>query len=441
MTRAPLGAALALGLALAGPAVAQSPPPGVEEALDTLLTALLGVREVTPAELQKDVEEAGGLPFRREVPLDYMTRRDLEAYLAEVFDAEYPEARARADERTFIAFGMLPPGTDLRKLRARLLRENIAGFYDERPGRKRLYAVSAERRLTPSNQVVLAHELRHALQDQYVDVHALFPGDAGDFDDRRLAVLAVLEGDATLVMERFLLNRLGPAAAVPPVGSPLDGAALSLPGTPRILSDQLLQPYLVGRAFAARLLADGGWEAVRAAWEKPPRSTEQVLHPERFTAREEPLSVALPPPARGARTVAEGVLGELLVRTFLDGEPAERVHAAAAGWGGDAYRVEETGGATLLTWRSVWDTEDDAREFAQAAEARLGRVHRASGRRGMFRMFERGPWHVALRRLERVVDFVSSDRRGSLQSALDRIDAAPRPWQPVPGRGAASGQE
>ena len=52
-------------------------------------------------------------------------------------------------------------------LRARVLEENVAGFYDERPSKRRLYAVSEDRTFSPMNQIVLAHELRHALQDQY----------------------------------------------------------------------------------------------------------------------------------------------------------------------------------------------------------------------------------------------------------------------------------
>src|SRR6185436_4886418 len=89
-----------------------------------------------------------------------------------------------------------------------ILEDNIVGFYDERPGKKRLYAVSEQRRLTPTNQLILSHELRHALQDQYANLHDMLPDSVGDFDDRRIAFLSVLEGDATLVMERFMVRRL-----------------------------------------------------------------------------------------------------------------------------------------------------------------------------------------------------------------------------------------
>src|SRR4029453_10479707 len=106
----------------------------------------------------------------------------------------------------------------------RLLEESLAGFYDDRPGRKKLYAVSDERRLTASNHLVLSHERRHALQGQHMDTHEALPPDVGDFDDRRMALLSLLEGDATLVMERFLMRRL------PGLGDSVgDMGALSLP--------------------------------------------------------------------------------------------------------------------------------------------------------------------------------------------------------------------
>ena len=51
----------------------------------------------------------------------------------------------------------------------------------------------------------------------------MLPDSVGDFDDRRMAFLSVLEGDATLVMERFLVHRLTGGEKedeVPPVSMP-----------------------------------------------------------------------------------------------------------------------------------------------------------------------------------------------------------------------------
>jgi hypothetical protein len=406
-------AVLGAMLLLAVPLRAQEPPPvDPSDLINTLLGGLLGFKDMTGPELQTEVAEVGGVPFRSDVPLRYLTRAELSRYLKEVLDDEYPVAQARADQKTLVAFGLLVPGTDLRGVRARLLEENVAGFYDERPGKKQLYAVSEDRRLTPTNQLVLSHELRHALQDQYANVHDAIPASVGDFDDRRIAYLSLLEGDATLVMERFLLRR------VPGMeDAELSGLSMptpAVPGAPKVLADQLVLPYIVGRDFARAVWQRGGWDAIKAAWSRPPESSEQVLHPEKFFAREAPRPVDISYAPPGATLVNEGVLGELLTRTLL-GEGSD---AAAAGWGGDRFRVWDVGGRSLLVWRSVWDGPADLAEFKQALLGRLAAERTPAGERGAFRLFANAPWRFAAGEVAGGVVLVSSDDDRAFDAAL-----------------------
>jgi hypothetical protein len=402
--------------------IAESPPPKTPESdpaelVDALLSGLLGFREATEPELQKEVVEVGGVPFKEEVPLQYLTRESLSHYLEELFDAEYPEEQAEVDRRTLVAFDLMQEGTDLRGLRARVLRENIVGFYDERPGKKRLRLVSDNHRLTPMNQIVLSHELRHALQDQYVEVHALVPESVGDYDDRRLAVMSLLEGDATFVMERFLLARLAGAGLESSSGvSSLFGsgenAAAQIPDAPAVVRDQLVLPYFIGRDFVDALYGRGGWEAVKAAWARPPASMEQVLHPEKYEAGEAPRAVEVGGAPPGWRLLREGVLGEALVRTLL-GPGSEQ---AAAGWGGDAYRVYDRSGRTLLVWRSVWDSALDLREFLAAARSRFARA--AGPPRDGRGLFSRERWQFVLIERAGGAELLSSDDPAVLEAAL-----------------------
>lgn len=401
---------------LATGAVAQEPPPpGPADLINGLLAGLMGFKEVSPAELQAEVADVGGIPFKAAVPLDFITPARLGAYLKEVLDDEYPESRADADARLLIALDLLPPGTSLRDLRARLLEDNVAGFYDERPGRKKLYAVSEDRSMTPSNQIVLAHELRHALQDQYIDVHRSVPDSVGDFDDRRVAFMALLEGDATLVMERFLMHRLGVPASTP--AADLAGAGFAtplLPGVPAVLRDQLIVPYLAGRDFVRALHERGGWPAVRKAWTDPPRSTEQVLHPEKYLSREEPRAVPARAAPAGGRLIQEGVLGEAFTRTLL-GEGSE---AAAAGWGGDLYQVWDVGGRTLVVWDTKWDTAAEGREFHDSAIRRFTRSHGRGRRLHGADLFGRGSWNVGIAARDGRVTLVAGDDAGAFAAAL-----------------------
>jgi hypothetical protein len=412
----PGGLVLAAALLVSAGAAAQtSPEKGpvseVTDLVNALLGGLLGGAEVTGARLQEEVAEAGGLPFRQDVPVDFLKREELAAYLRDLFDAEYPVEQARADERLLRAFDLLPPGTDLRALRARVLEENVAGFYDERPGKRRLYAVSEDRSFSPMNQIVLVHELRHALQDQYEELHSFLEGDVSDFDDRRLAWTSLLEGDATLVMERFVRLRLGALGmAVEPTGE--EAAALGVPGlfdvpgAPPVVRDQLVQPYLAGLAFARAVWSRGGAEALREAWKHPPESTEQVLHPGKFFAREEPRRVvpSVPAPA-GSWLVSEGVLGELLLRTLVE----EAGGPATEGWGGDGWRLWDVRGRTALAWRSEWDLPADAGEFHTALRIRLAGRGAPSWRSGWEVFPGASGCRLAVRRAGDAVELVSAD--------------------------------
>ena len=416
------GALALAALLLSSGALGQTPPPGgekgpvadVTDLVNSLLGGLLGGAEVTGERLQEEVAEAGGLPFRENVKVAFLGREELGAYLRELFDDEYPVALARADERLLQAFDLLPPCTDLRALRARVIEENVAGFYDERPGKRRLYAVSEDRSFSPMNQIVLVHELRHAQQDQYQSLDGFLGEDVSDFDDRRLAWTSLLEGDATLVMERFVRLRLGSLGVALPGAAAEDTAAAALgapglfdiPGAPLVVRDQLVQPYLAGLTFARALWSRGGAGALREAWGRPPQSTEQVLHPGKFFSREAPRvvvpAVGAPP---GARLVSEGVVGEMLLRTLVE----DASEAATEGWGGDGWRLWDVGGRTALAWRSEWDEAADAGEFYAALRARFAR-HGAPSSRGGWEVFPGGSGRgFAVRRAGDAVDLVSAD--------------------------------
>jgi hypothetical protein len=412
---------LAFLTATATGAAAQAPEPegtgGTAEITDlvnTLLGSLMGQGEVTAEGLQREVAETGGIPFRHDVPVAFMSHDALAEYLEEVLESEYPPALAAADQRLLQAFDLLPPGTDLRALRARVLQENVVGFYDERPGRQQLYAISEDEAFTPMNQIVLAHELRHALQDQYENLDQQIPDDVGDFDDRRVAWMCLLEGDATLAMERFLLGRLGGLGATLPGGLagggspdlPLAGLG-GLSNAPPVVRDHLVMPYLVGRELALAIESREGPEGMRDAWHRPPDSTEQVLHPEKFFIREPPRPVQPRRGPSGGRLISQGVLGELLLRTLLE----ERGDGpGAAGWGGDGWRLWDVEGRTALAWTSAWDTVADAMEFEEALLRRFARRGLGESSEGGWTLFEgHAGWRFALRREVDSVEMVSSD--------------------------------
>ena len=367
---------------------AQTPPSGGEKSpvadvtdlVNALLGGLLGGPEVTGERLQEEVAEAGGLPFREKVEVAFLGREELGAYLRELFDSEYPVALARTDERLLQAFDLLPPGTDLRALRARVLEENVAGFYDERPGKRRLYAVSEDRSFSPMNQVVLVHELRHAQQDQYQSLDGFLDDDVSDFDDRRLAWTSLLEGDATLVMERFVrlrLGSLGRRRGSAGRGRPGDaGDARPLRRPRRATGGPGPARAAVPRGADVRARPVVAWgrrerSARRGGGRRSPPSRSCTRRSSSRERRRASWRRRLPAP-RGARLLSEGVLGEMLLRTLVEGAG----EAATEGWGGDGWRLWDVRGRTALAWRSEWDSAGDAGEFHAALRAALRAARR-----------------------------------------------------------------
>ena len=224
-------------------------------------------------------------------------------------DRSYPAARRHADEAILRRLGLIEPGVDLRKVSASLFGEGgVAGYYDPRSNRLRIVegAATGSRVL---REVTLAHELTHALEDQRF---GLSPQE-GTNDDRALARLALIEGSATLVMERYLLRHFSAEEALAGV---LGSAFAGGPDLPPFLQAQLLFPYTGGMAFVQELLGRAGerWTLVDLAERvRPPDSTEQVLHPDKYLRVEEPLPVPLRIGlGAGWRRAASGVWGEFV---------------------------------------------------------------------------------------------------------------------------------
>ena len=149
------------------------------------------------------------MKFLFPVQADFLERADLSAKLLEIFQKEMPDEELLKQQKTMVAFGLLPPDLDLKKTMLDLLTEQIAGFYD--PDTKRLYLIREggpeEKRLwwekllgtgnsfDPDEQkTILIHEMSHALMDQHHDLLSMMSSvDAGSFDEAHLEVS--LDGD------------------------------------------------------------------------------------------------------------------------------------------------------------------------------------------------------------------------------------------------------
>jgi hypothetical protein len=225
---------------------------------------------------------------------------------------------------------------------------------------------------------LLTHEFTHALQDQHFDLMRLLIARPYDFD-RTEAVFAVIEGDAMNVQRRA---EQGDAYARRSLEEITRQETDRFSGYrkevgeffPPLLIETFIFRYRDGARFVESVRRSRGEQGVNELFQRPPASSEQILHPEKYQQNEAPREVQLNENAfalSGWKNVTSTPLGEIGVRGLLMAGISEKeATRAASGWGGDrAYLFEKVGAAPLFVWKTVWDKTIDAQEFFNAYNA------------------------------------------------------------------------
>jgi hypothetical protein len=329
----------------------------------------------------KEVSKIRGLPLKRKIPNEVVDRDELRKRLIAMAAEEKTKAETASEALGLARWGMIPRATNYEALLLDLLTEQIAGYYD--PETKKLTISASAGDDAQWAELVLAHEIDHGLQDQSFDLKKFENVPDGE-DDAAAARRALVEGDGIALMLEVMFSRnklplpwsnpamtetIEKAMAVPGSGDSLDKA-------PVAIREALIFPYRAGFTFVAALRRRQPWSAVDAAFRKPPTSTEQVMHPERYLAGDQPVPVAIDALSslEGYTVAHKTVWGELGFQLFLrsNGVPASTATEAAAGWGGDRTLVLAKDGdkrphLAVGISRSEWDTEADAIEAHEAA--------------------------------------------------------------------------
>jgi hypothetical protein len=239
------------------------------------------------ATLERRVEQIRDLRFETLPKPEEVTPQQARREGLEDLDRSYPPARRRADEEVLKLLGMLEPEVDLRGVSASIFGQAVAGYYDPRTGRLRVVkgAQTANRVL---NEITLSHELTHALEDQRLKLDL---EESSGSDDRALAYLGLVEGSASAVMFTYAERHF---SAEQTLGGLLSSLGQDTGDLPPFIEAQLIFPYIRGQQFVQRLYEAGGWGVVNSAYRfRPPASTEQVMHPEKYLRVEQPETVRL----------------------------------------------------------------------------------------------------------------------------------------------------
>jgi hypothetical protein len=317
----------------------------------------------------KSLSEITGLTEKHPVPYGRMTKSQLRRFLTKRIKKTLKPEEIRADELSLKMFGLVPPDFDLKKSTIDLLTEQAAAFYDYDERKLFLLADSA----VEGERTTLAHELSHALADQYFNLEN-FMEETPSNDDENLAHTAVVEGEASWLMIAYELKRGGqpPIPTEEMLKSVADSGESSmadypvLKASPLYIQQSLLFPYSQGTLFFNAVYHKLGKASFAEVFTHPPVSTAQIIHPEKYFAHEKPAEPAIPKLAPEGREVTDGSMGEfdhqMLLQQYLGA--AEAVELAPHLRGGQ-YRIVTRGhnGEPVLLYAAEWDSPESAAAY------------------------------------------------------------------------------
>jgi hypothetical protein len=388
----PLVLALLLGRPTGGAAAAHQELPEGNEPEPTVLD------EASWLALQDWVSQLRGLPLLRPVPLVQLDPDTFRARQAEIYRAYLAPADLERTQQLLVGLGLLDPADDLASLLVDLYSALPIGFYDPLDGT--VYARASADPNGPLERVILAHEFTHALQDQHFGIMGLYQQATGNAD-REQAINALVEGDALIVQQMYSATTQPDSPEEQLVQAQVYQQALEqvyvearralpfpLEAVPQPVIRQVYTPYLDGPGFVHRVVGTDATmtfgrygPAVDRLFRRPPQSTAEVLHPEKYLRGWQPARVDLPDLVGVLgddwRLLRQQVIGELDHRSLLGRDlPADQADAAAAGWAGNrAVALVDPSGQMATVSATRWDDADAANTWATAFAAAVAARH------------------------------------------------------------------
>ena len=318
--------------------------------------------EVDTGQLAKQVAEIRDLQILAPIDARRLSRQEYDPLIRQWSVAGREEELA-TQGRVLTALGLLPADADLVTLTQDLYAEQFGGFYDERRKQVNLRAESSA--LTALERSIVVDEVIAALLDQGFNVTQMHD-DIEDADSDR-ALAALVKGDTYLAAavwsERFLTSdeqeqRLADISLLP------DQVARA---APEALRAELVFPFVAGEQFVRAVFDEGGVDELNKVYSRPPSTTEQVLHPQKYFRGEEGVSV--PPaaaPGDGWEELTSRTFGEFDMQQLTARLGTEKSEAAGDGWGGGRLTAWGKGDQTAVAVSLVFDTARDGRQACSA---------------------------------------------------------------------------
>jgi len=343
--------------------------------------------------IEAGIQDFRQLRFKQPVPLIVKSPDQAEAMMEADLMRDYTDNQLEVDAVAGALTGLYPAQLDLKSASLKLLKSQVAGFYD--PHGKEMVLVKGGADLGIWNsaaqfmiqrdvvgEMLLAHELTHALQDQNFDLESRLDS-VKDDDDRALALKSVAEGDATIAGFAYAVGRMDDSTA-DTLANNLKSLPQALraeaPDTPEGLSAPLLFQYSDGVRFVAEAYRRGGWTAVDALYRNPPQSSHQILHPALyFDSPAPPAHIELAGYdgiMSGWKKADDDTYGELLLRVILErnlGKQSSEV-ALASRWSADRMIILQQSRDVNVIWMLAFSDEQTASHFTVVYQTLLDRL-------------------------------------------------------------------
>ncbi|MFP4636561.1 MAG: hypothetical protein ACLFRD_11920, partial [Nitriliruptoraceae bacterium] len=268
-------------------------------------------------EIVEEVAELRDLPVEAEVPMEVVSAEEItDIALADAEDELEEIARSEAIAK---ALHQIPEDTDLLELNEQLIEAGVAGIYV--PEDERAYVVGDDdEELSPLEQVTVAHEVVHGLQDRFIDLTVLDGFE--DDPDGAMAFSSLIEGDASQLQERWASTHLSEEEQQQRYAEEQQMGAEQLEtlgDLPPALLESFVAPYTAGPAFIEGITADQeDTDAIDAALEDPPETMLEVFDPAAYQEGFEPEPVEVGAIPEGYERTADWTWGAFEVALMLE---------------------------------------------------------------------------------------------------------------------------
>ncbi|MBV9285832.1 MAG: hypothetical protein JO176_14520 [Acidimicrobiia bacterium] len=311
------------------------------------------------------VERRRGLKFKHPVPMEFLDDATFDKKVTTSGSPSVGQQNEMNDTLgTLRAVGLAEGSPDLQAADNKLASNAILGLYS--PHDKGVLVRGSN--LTVDVRVVLAHELTHALQDQYFGLDRL-ANDTGSGEDTGFR--ALVEADAVRVEDSYVDSLPSADAKAFEATRAKQAKDADVPDVPEALVDDLAFPYVFGPAFVAYLDEHGGNDAINAAFKKPPQSEAQIVDPQSYVAGVTVTKVSAPALNPGQKLVDKAHdVGQVSMLEVLGSRlPFDPAWAALKQWTGDQGLTYRENGKVCFAGDTALKDSASADTFENAAKA------------------------------------------------------------------------